>query len=474
MAKRCISSGYPIVFTGSRMRSLAWVFTLSFGLAQALPPFPLPGVRLITLETFLERTAEASLQILSATVNFRPADWDYYQAYANFFPALSASANVSQNYGTTFDPFAFSRVQQTTTFGSAFLSANLTLFNGFANHYLLRQARYARILSQATYRRIQSEVLAQALTQFFQTLRDSIAIELQKQRIERLSAQIQRLQAQVEVGQIASIDLLSLEAQKAREEAQYIALYNSHRENKLALLLLMRWENLSPDSVEFTLGVPVPEKTFAHDEVIEKAFRYAPELEEARFRTLVQTYAYKAARSSYAPTLSLSASMQTNYSSNAGDVRFDPQTFQLIRQPYPFERQVRENFNQAVSLSFSLPIFQNFRRRAQVVRAEANLQSAQINEMQQRQTVLRRIESAYLSWESAQSTYSAAQRSLAAAEKAYLQSQALYEAGRLSYWAYREALTTYNQAQIDLAQAQLDLTLRTLLILAYTGYYQNL
>jgi hypothetical protein len=46
--------------------------------------------------------------------------------------------------------------------------------------------------------------------------------------------------------------------------------------------------------------------------------------------------------------------------------------------------------------------------------------------------------------------------------------------GRLSYWAYREALLSYTQAQIDLAQAHLDLKLRTLLLLAYTGYYQNL
>ncbi len=132
---------------------------------------------------------------------------------------MPTSARTS---GTTFDPFAFSRVQQTTTFGSASLSASLTLFNGFANHYLLRQAKYARLLTHATYRRIQTEVLAQALTQFFQTIGDSIAIELQRQRIERLSAQIQRLQAQVEAGQTLSLDLLSLEAQKAREEAQYI------------------------------------------------------------------------------------------------------------------------------------------------------------------------------------------------------------------------------------------------------------
>jgi outer membrane protein len=253
-------------------------------------------------------------------------------------------------------------VQQTTTFGGASLSASLTLFNGFANHYLLRQAKYARLLTHATYRRIQTEVLAQALTQFFQTIGDSIAIELQRQRIERLSAQIQRLQAQVEAGQTLSLDLLSLEAQKAREEAQYITLYNRHRENKLNLLLLMRWESLSPDSVE----------------------------------------------------------------------------------------------------------------RAQVARAEANLASAQVNALQQRQAVQRRIESAYLSWESAQVTYGAAQRSLAAAEKAYFQAQAQYEAGRLSYWAFREAFLTYTQAQIDLAQAGLDLKLRTLLLLAYTGYYQNL
>jgi len=440
--------------------------------AQTLPPFPPAGIRWISLETFLDRTAEASLQVVAASVGFRAADWDYYQALGNFLPNISASANLSQNYGTTFDPFAFSRVQQTTTFGGGSVSASLTLFGGFANHYLLKQAKYARLLTQASYRRVQTEVLAQALLQFFQTIGDSMAITLQKQRIERLSTQIERLKAQVEAGQVIPLDLLSLEAQRVREEAQYITLYNRHRENKLTLLHLMRWDDLSVDSVEFMLGVEVPMQTFVRKQVIEAGLRAAPELEEARFRTLIQSYALRAARSSYAPNLSVSASMQTNYSSNAGDIRFVGG--QLVREPWPFDRQVRENFNQSVSLSLFVPIFQGFRRRAQVVRAEANVSSSEINELQQRQVVLRRMESAYLAWESAMATYQAVGRSVEAAQRAYVQAQVQYEAGRLSYWAYREALLSYEQAQLDFAQTQLDLRLRTLLLLAYTGQYQNL
>lgn len=452
------------------MRRALWL--VGFSWAQALLPFPPVGARYISLPAFLERVSEASLQLATAATAFRSADWDVYQAYANFLPALGASASLTQNYGTTFDPFAFSRVQQTTTFGSASLSANLVLFAGLANHYLLRQAKYARLAAHASYKRIQVEVLAQALLQFFQTLADSAAIMLQAQRIARLEAQIARLEAQVGVGQTLDLELASLQAQKAREEAQYVSLYNRHRENKLVLLQLMRWDGLSPDSIEFTLGLEVPLENFDHSQVVAQALQYAPELEEARFRTLVQTYALRAARSRYWPQLNASASIQTSYSSNAGDIQFVGG--QIVRSPWPLERQVRENFNQSIFLSLSVPIFQRFQVRSQVVRTEASRESASINELQQRQTVLRRVESAYLAWQNAVATLSAAERSYAAAEKAYKQAQAQYESGRLSYWAYREALSNYTQAELDRANAALDLQLRTLLLLAYTGRYSSL
>jgi hypothetical protein len=56
-------------------KRLGLLLFLTLGLAQTLPPFPAPNVHWITLETFLQRTAEASLQVLAASVTFRPADW---------------------------------------------------------------------------------------------------------------------------------------------------------------------------------------------------------------------------------------------------------------------------------------------------------------------------------------------------------------------------------------------------------------
>ncbi|MCS7152467.1 MAG: TolC family protein [Bacteroidia bacterium] len=445
------------------------------GYAQvSLPLFPPAKAQRITLPVFLNEVRRNALAIRQAGVALRPVQAELQQAYAAFFPSLNASASATQNYGTTFDPFAFDRVQQTTTFASGSVSAGWIIFAGLANHYLLRQARANAALTQASYRRTQTEVLAQALIQFSQTLSDSFLIALSHQRIERLRDQLRRFAAQAQAGQVLSADSLSISAQIAREEAQYLTLYNRHRENKLFLLQLMGWDSVSVDSVEFSLGVEVPDLgLLTEEEAIQLALRNAPEIEEARWRTVVQTYSLRAARAAYFPTLSLGASLQTNYSSNAGNVRFDPARG-LVREPLSFERQVRENFNQSISLSLSVPIFQQLRRRTQVARAEGALRSAEIQVEIQRQQVVRRTQQAYLAWRNALQQEAALRYSVEASQRALQQAQIQYEAGRLSYWGYREALLTATQAQLELEQARLDKAFRAILLAAYTGKYTGL
>lgn len=441
---------------------------------EGLPSFPPTGVKWIALPTFLAAVRENALTVRQAALSLRTTQWEVYQGYANFLPNISASASATQNYGTTFDPYAFTRVQQTTTFSSGSVGASWTLFAGLANHYLLRQAQANAALAQATYRRTQTEVLAQALMQFIQTLSDSSALVLAQQRMERLRDQLARVTAQLAVGQVLLTDSLSLAAQLAREEAQYLSLYARHRENKLALLQLMAWDEVQVDSVEFTLGIPVePLGLLTEAEALQKALAFAPELQEARWRELLQQYALRAARAGYWPTLSLNASIQTNYSSNAGNIRFDP-VLGIVREPLPFDRQVRENFNQSVALSISVPIFRQLRQRTQVVRAEANLQNAQFQTLIQRQQVVRKTQQAYMAWQNALAQERALQRSVEAAERAFRQAKAQYEAGRVSYWTFREALQAYTQAQAEAAQAHIEVQLRTLLLGAYIGKYADL
>ncbi len=461
-------------FSGAGVAACLMGFIV-FGHAQiALPPFPPQGVRYITLPVFLRAVQDNALAIRQAATLLRPVQAELLQAHAAFLPSISASASATQNYGTTFDPFAFDRVQQTTTFASGSISANWLLFAGLANHYLLRQSRANAALTQASLRRTQTEVLAQALLQFSQTLTDSFLIALSQQRMERLRDQIARVSVLVGAGQALSLDSLSLAAQLAREEAQYIMLYHRHRENKLTLLQLMGWDTVSVDAVEFSLGVEVPDLgALTESEAIELSLRFAPEVEEARWRTIVQAYGLRVARAAYFPTISVSASLQTNYSSNAGNIRFDP-VRGIVREPLSFERQVRENFNQSVFVSLSVPIFQQLRRRTQLIRAEGSLQNAELQLALQRQQVVRRTQQAYLAWQNALRQEAALRRSADAAMQALQQAQIQYEAGRLAYWSYREALLTATQAQVELEQARLDKAFRSLLLAAYIGKYQGL
>ncbi|MGQ9863882.1 MAG: TolC family protein [Bacteroidia bacterium] len=423
----------------------------------------------LTLPRALESALEYNLSLQRTKYARELAQFGITTAYMGFLPDLSVNLNLAQNYGTTFDQFAFQRVRRTTTFFTPSANATWVIFRGLAQHYLLKQARWRAAGADATVKRTAIEVLVQVLNQFFLALADKPALEIQKERIQSLQTQLELTQTLAQTGARTETEVLSLQATLSREKANLQALLNRHRENTLLLLQLIGWENVAVDSVTLELGMEAPglEPLPPWPAIQERALAFAPELEERRINGLIQRYAYKSAQAARFPSLILAGRVGSAYSSNGGQFRLVGTSF--VRERTALGQQLPDNLNQSLSLTLNIPIFTRFTALQNVRSAENAIQNAEIEYRIAYQNVLRRAQQAYLQAENAYTLLQTRQESQQAAQLAFERTQAQYQLGRVNYLQYYEALNAYNIAQLEYQQALQEWHLRYLFLQALQG-----
>ena len=150
-------------------------------------------------------------------------------------------------------------------------------------------------------------------------------LENAKFQLTSSQQQYERTKVQVEVGALPKSNELNLDAQVATNELNVIT-----RENTLTLSLLQLKQALQlPASTPLDVVVPELEVEDLvldqdRDQIYEIARNTMPEIKSAAIRIESANYGVKAARGNLYPRLSLSGSINSNYSSASDRARFIP------------------------------------------------------------------------------------------------------------------------------------------------------
>jgi outer membrane protein len=201
--------------------------------------------------------------------------------------------------------------------------------------------------------------------------------------------------------------------------------------------------------------------------------------------------AIKVAEASYYPRVSLSAGMNSAYSSiaaqrglfertgnilnqpigyvqNTGDVVVTPYD-EIVNVPYTTGQQLENNFGQSVSLGISIPIFNNYQVKAGVQRAKIALDQAEINAQFARQTLRQTIETAYNDVYSSAKAYQSSLKRVEAQEESFRAMQQRYDNGAANATDYELAENNLFQARSDLLRAKYDYIFKLKILDFYQG-----
>jgi outer membrane protein len=296
----------------------------------------------------------------------------------------------------------------------------------------------------------------------------------------------------VAAGSLPRSNELNLDAQVATNELNLI-----NQQNSLNLALLQLQQALQlPASDNFDVEIPVIETEDlvleqSGEEIYQIAKGTMPEMKSAKLRIESARYGVKAARGNLYPRLSVNGSINTNYSSSSatrfisdgGFTQVETGYFvQGTNQPiyglqptgsfrdiYGFNDQVKDNIYKSVSMTLSIPIFNNFGARYNLQRAMISNEQARINATEIDNTLRQNVETSYNNAIAASKSYNSSLRQVQAREEAYRMAKQRFDIGAANYVEYQVAENDLFQARSDMSRAKYEFIFRKKVLDFYQG-----
>ncbi len=409
----------------------------------------------LTLEKCLELLPKRAIEIGQAALSVENSRMDKKYYKYNFAPSVRASADLRRNFGTSFDMFTFRRVNRATTFSSPSLSASVTLFEGLLKLHTLKQKENNLKSMEYAYKDTYQKLLVSFLQQYTDLFLTDIQIEKTSTQLELLQAQEKKIESLYEAGKTSKGELLRLKAQIATEEANLIRQKNEREKKMLQIIILLGLNPLNQyilkapqiDTTE-VLHFKENQETFT-TKMVNKSYA----VKKAYFDMLSARNAVNISRSRFYPTLSLSASLGSNYSSNGGIFTLNPQTGEYERTRTGYFDQMKDNFFQSFGLSLSVPLFSRFERVKTYQQNQIQYSVAELNYRKAKLEALQQAKSVYLDYMSAKTNYEAIRKQVLALKESFEFGKMQFEAGKTDFYTYYQSLVNYRNAVTDLHTA---------------------
>ncbi|MBQ8674332.1 MAG: TolC family protein [Bacteroides sp.] len=428
---------------------------------------PLPASTTWNLQRCITYALEQNITLRKNRLNAESTAVEVKSARASLFPSLSASVGQrlvnrpNSETSTIIDGDNISSSQSKTSYnGSYGIDLNWTLYNGKRLNNIKQQKLNHRMaeLNVAQSENSIEEEIAQI---YIQILYATEAVEVNRATLEVSQAECERGRLLLEAGSIARSDLAQLEAQVSTDKYQLVTAEATLQDYKLQLKQLLELEG----DEEMTLYLPTPGDELvlsplpAKNDVYRSALSLRPEIEAGRLDIEASELEVKMAKAGYMPTLSLSAGIGTNHT-NGTD--------------YSFSEQVKQNWNNSLGLSLSIPIFSNRQTKSAVEKAKLQKQTSELSLLDEEKALYKTIESLWLDANSAQQRYLAATEKLKSSQTSYDLIQEQFNLGMKNTVELLTEKSNLLSAKQETLQAKYMAILSIQLLRFYQGESMNL
>ncbi|MFY0606364.1 MAG: TolC family protein [Cyclobacteriaceae bacterium] len=425
-------------------------------------------VQPLSLDDCITTALENNIELKQAKNNEIIAESNRMRAIMNFFPTLSAGINYDFFFGTFFDPNAARQVSETTSSSSPNLSSSLTIFNGFSNHHRLNQSRHAQDAAKAATENSALSVEGNILTFYLNVILDKENIKIAEERVELLSAQLERekLRESVGVGNLESV--YNFQGQLASQKLTLNNLQNTLKRDLLGLFQAMQ---LDPNDAEYeVVGYDVQEDELLLEEapfseVLSACIDNSPALKAANSNFNASKFAFKSARAQRYPSITAFGRLGSNYSTNGA---LNPEDGSFLPDA-TFSEQMTFNEFEYVNFSLNIPIFTRFETTNNIQIARVSMANSELQVTQEMNNVTNLVQTAYLDLVNAQDTYVSAKENLEAAAQTFDFMKKRFETGNTDFYTYLESLNNKNSAQLQLVNAKYSIVFRKKILELYRG-----
>ena len=419
----------------------------------------------LTLQQCVDLALERNLQIRQLGNTAEIARVRNDQILYRYLPTFNGALNYTRNFGTTFNAFTFQRSNQSTDFSNPRLTLNWTLFSGLANTYALQQTLCNLAAAEYNTDAMRNTVLTNVLGTYMQIVFDMGNLQIQRNKMQVLEAELDRQQKRVEAGVAVETQVLNLRSQLATEQLALVNNQNQLERDKLQLLQLLQMDITpgyafeEPDSARISVELDALPQLST---LVDRAIGYMPQIQQQHMNVRGAEWGIKAARATLYPTLSGFANLSSQYTSQTNSIMFDQS-----RTGYLY--QMNDALQQSLGLQLNIPIFNSYTNRTNVTVSRLNHKNAQLLYDDAVNQLTREVQQAFLDVVQARTRYRTVIQQLTAVTEAFRSSERQYQAGAMNFFDYFQQLNNRTQVEYELLQARYDYFFKRKLLDVYQG-----
>lgn len=406
-----------------------------------------------TLAQCIRYARENNIQVQSARVSGASAAVDLSQAKAQIFPSLSFSTTQSLVNQKEQSENSSSNA---TYSGNYTLNTGVTLYNGGKLSNSVKQQEITVKSREYDTQTAQNDIEVAVTQAYLQILYANESLKTNRQTLENSAAQLARSKELQKAGSISVSDYAQIEAQYSSDKYQVTVAENALLQARLELKQLLELE------IDNNFEVAFPELDDSEvlhivpnlNTVYYTALEVMPQIGSGRLGIQSAAIGEKLAAADRLPAVSLNAGLGTGNYSKSG---------------YSFYDQLNNKLNENISLSLSIPIFNNRKVRSAVEKARLQTRSAELEYTSVQKALLKTVESLHQDATSAQSRYLAATDKVKSASLSYRLVSEQFNAGMKNTV---ELLTEKNNL-LAAQQEQIQAKYQAVLSLKLLNFYQN-
>lgn len=450
------------MYKGSKM--MVAVLLAMFGMGRSLAQdatTALPSQW--TLKECIAYAMEHNIQLKQRRLTTEQSELDVLQSQASLFPSLSFSTNQnvswrpwSQSYVNLSNGTMTTTSSEVNYNGSYGLNANWTVWNGGRNQKTVERNRLTRESSLYDTEETANSIQEQIVQYYVQILYQTEAVRVNGEVLEASKLQRDRAKVMVDVGSIARVDLMQLEAQVSQDEYNVVNAQTMLDNYKLQLKQLLEivdveaFDIVIPDVGDADVLAMIPDR----ESVYAAAVNSRPEIQGGLLDIEAADVDIDIAKRGYYPSVSLMAGVGTSNTSG-------------VHTGVPM--QWKNNLNNSVGLTLSVPIFDNRQNKTNVAKARLSKQASELNLQNTKKELRSQIETYWLNARNAQQQYRSATTNVESMQASY---DLVSEQFRLGLKNIVE-LTTGKNNLLQARQQLLQSKYTALLNLAMLRFYAN-
>ncbi|MBQ6965347.1 MAG: TolC family protein [Bacteroidaceae bacterium] len=416
-----------------------------------------------TLQECLDYALANNIQLQQKKIAVASDHEDVLQSQSALFPSVSFSTNQNVSWR----PFAESTInltngsmttnRNTVSYnGSYGINANWTVWNGNRNTNTIKQNKLTEQMAELDVEKQANSIQEQIAQLYVQILYETEAVKVCEEIIKASELQRDRAQTMVEVGSLARVDLVQLEAQVSQDKYSLAQAQSQLANYKLQLKQLLEIHDDEP----FDIAIPdvSDEKVLSvipnEQAVYNAALENRPEIQSSKLNIESSEIAISTARAGYMPTVSLSASIGSSNSSG---------------QDNSITQQIKNNLSNSLGLTVSVPLFDNHQARTNIRKAKYALQTSELNLQEQQKQLYSTVENYWLNATTSQQQYIYAKANVESMQESYSLVSEQFNLGLKNIVELTTGKNNLLQAQQQLLQTKYTTLLNYALLNFYAG-----